>query len=80
MYKKYETDGYIICLGTGKEISEEEYNRIIKIINNRPQAPKGFTYCLTSALKWELKSISSAEELQDIMEQREELESEVEYE
>lgn len=65
MFKKYEKDGYIICLGTGKEISEEEYNTILQKINNRPQAPESYTYCLTSALEWELKKIPPKDDLQE---------------
>ena len=54
MYKKYEKDGYILCLGIGDEITEDEYNEILDKINNRPTAPEGFTYRLTTALEWEL--------------------------
>lgn len=58
MYGKYENDGYIIGLsigaGTGDEITEDEYNTILNKINNRPTAPEGFTYRLTTALDWEL--------------------------
>ena len=54
MYKKYEQDGYILCIGIGDEITEDEYNKILDKINNRPEAPEGFTYRLTTALDWEL--------------------------
>lgn len=54
MYKKYEQDGYILCLGVGEEITEDEYNKILDKINKRPTAPEGFTYRLTTALDWEL--------------------------
>lgn len=71
MYKKYEKDGYILCLGIGDEITEDEYNTILDKINNRPTAPEGFTYRLTTALKWELCKLSP------IVENNEELEDEV---
>ncbi len=54
MYRKFTKDGYIVCLGVGEEISEEEYNEILEIINSRPQAPEGYTYRLTTSLEWEL--------------------------
>lgn len=71
MYKKYEKDGYILCLGIGDEITEDEYNEILDKINNRPTAPEGFTYRLTTALEWELC------ELPPIVENNEEFEDEV---
>lgn len=71
MYKKYEKDGYILCLGIGDEITEDEYNTILDKINNRPTAPEGFTYRLATALQWELC------ELPPIVENNEEFEDEV---
>lgn len=69
MYKKYEKDGYILCLGIGDEITEDEYNTILDKINNRPTAPEGFTYRLTTALKWELcklpPTVENNEEFED---------------
>lgn len=69
MYKKYEKDGYILCLGIGDEITEDEYNKILDKINNRPTAPEGFTYRLTTALKWELcklpPTVENNEEFED---------------
>jgi hypothetical protein len=74
MYK-YINDGYIIGVGTGagagEEITEDEYNEILDKINNRPTAPEGFTYRLTTALEWELA------ELPPIVENNEEFEDEV---
>lgn len=58
MYGKYINDNYIVGVGTGagtgSEITEDEYNEILDKINNRPTAPEGFTYRLTTALEWEL--------------------------
>ena len=57
MYK-YINDGYIIGVGSGagagEAITGDEYNAILDKINNRPEAPEGFTYRLTTALDWEL--------------------------
>lgn len=76
MFRKYEKNGYIICLGAGEEISEEEYSIIIEKINNRPLAPKGYTYRLNSALEWEIEPIK----LTDDIKEENELESEAENE
>lgn len=69
MYK-YINDGYIIGVGTGagEPITEDEYNEILDKINNRPTAPEGFTYRLTTALEWELcelPPIENNEEFED---------------
>lgn len=75
MYGKYINDNYIVGVGTGagtgSEITEDEYNTILDKINNRPTAPEGFTYRLTTALEWELV------ELPPIVENNEEFEDEV---
>lgn len=65
MYKKYEKDGYILCLGIGEEITEDEYNKILDKINNRPTALEGFTYRLTTALEWELCELPPIENNED---------------
>ncbi|WP_294772098.1 hypothetical protein [uncultured Eubacterium sp.] len=74
MYK-YINNGYIIGVGTGagagEPITENEYNTILDKINNRPTAPEGFTYRLTTALEWELV------ELPPIVENNEEFEEDV---
>ncbi len=36
------------------EKSDEDYDKIIEMINNRPEAPEGFRYRLTTDFKWEL--------------------------
>ena len=74
MYK-YINDGYIIGVGSGagagSEITEDEYNKILDKINNRPTAPEGFTYRLTTALEWELC------ELPPVVENNEEFEEDI---
>lgn len=75
MYGKYINDNYIVGVGTGagtgSEITEDEYNEILDKINNRPTAPEGFTYRLTTALEWELC------ELPPIVENNEEFEEDI---
>lgn len=57
MFYKYINGKYIIGVGTGsggEEIAEKEYNSILEKINNRPEAPEGYSYRLTTAMEWEL--------------------------
>lgn len=69
MYGKYINDSYIVGVGTGagigEEITEDEYNTILDKINNRPTAPEGFTYRLTTALEWELCKLPPIENNED---------------
>lgn len=69
MYGKYINDSYIVGVGTGAgagdEITEDEYNTILDKINNRPTAPDGFTYRLTTALEWELCELPPIENNED---------------
>lgn len=69
MYGKYINDSYIVGVGTGagigSEITEDEYNTILDKINNRPTAPEGFTYRLTTALEWELCELPPIENNED---------------
>lgn len=55
-YKKIEGD-YLLAIGTGaggEEISQEEYETILAVINSRPNAEPGYTYKLRTDLTWEL--------------------------
>lgn len=64
MFYKYINDNFIIGVGTGsggEEISEQEYNSILDKINNRPEAPEGFSYRLTTSLEWELCEVPKTE-------------------
>lgn len=57
MFYKYINDKYIIGVGTGsggEEITEQEYNALLDKINNRPEAPEGYSYRLTTAMEWKL--------------------------
>ena len=64
MFYKYINDKYIIGVGTGsggEEITEQEYNAILDKINNRPEAPDGYSYRLTITMEWELAEIPKIE-------------------
>ena len=64
MFYKYINDKIIIGVGTGsggEEVTEQEYNDILEKINNRPEAPEGFSYRLTTSLEWELCEVSKTE-------------------
>ena len=78
MFYKYINEKYIIGVGTGsggEEISEQEYNAILEKINNRPEAPEGYSYRLTTAMEWELCEVSKIEPTTDV----EIIESEEDY-
>lgn len=60
MYYKITNNGYIIAIGTGncgETITEAEYNTILNIVRNRPQAEEGFCYRLKADLTWELVAL-----------------------
>lgn len=64
MFYKYINDKFIIGVGTGtggEEIAEKEYNSILEKINNRPEAPEGYSYRLTTAMKWVLCEVLKTE-------------------
>ncbi len=64
MFYKYINDKFIIGVGTGsggEEIAEKEYNSILEKINNRPEAPEGYSYRLTTAMEWELCEVPKTE-------------------
>ena len=64
MYYKIIQNGYIKMVGSGSlgnEITEDEYNAILKIISNKPTAPHGYGYKLTDSLEWELYELPPTE-------------------
>lgn len=64
MFYKYINNNFIIGVGTGsggEEISEQEYNSILDKINNRSEAPEGYSYRLTTSLEWELCEVPKIE-------------------
>lgn len=44
--------------GGGTPITEEEYNAIIDVIQNAPEAPEGYDYRLKTDLTWELYKLT----------------------
>ena len=75
MFYKYINNKYIIGVGTGsggEEITEQEYNALLDKINNRPEAPEGYSYRLTTAMEWELCETPNIEPTaEDIIESEE---------
>lgn len=68
MFYKYINDKFIIGVGTGtggEEITEQEYNSILDKINNRPKAPEGYSYRLTTSLEWKLYEVPKTEPTTD---------------
>ena len=57
MYKKVVVDDLILGIGTVKRngnITKKEYDRLAKIIHNKPEAPSGYYYVLHVDETWEL--------------------------
>ena len=57
MYYKNIVDGYITYIGTGAgqaEITNEEYDSILAVIQSRPIPEAGFDYRLREDMTWEL--------------------------
>lgn len=60
MYYKLTKDGYIAVIGTGEggtPITEEEYENILDVLQNRPTAEDGYAYRLREDLTWELVEV-----------------------
>ena len=59
-YYKIIEDGYLIMVGIGEggiEITKEEYDEIIRIIQTKPQADVWYDYLLKEDLTWELVEV-----------------------
>lgn len=55
-YYKNIADGYIMSFGIGNggtEITEQEYNEIMEVIQNAPQETNTIGYMLKADLTWE---------------------------
>lgn len=55
-YKNIE-NGYLLAVGTGPgftEISAEEYDHILNLVQSCPEAEEGYQYLLREDLTWEL--------------------------
>ncbi len=53
------------CTWYGKEIAETQYNEILSMLRNIPQAPEGFAYRLTETLEWEPYELPPIEETEE---------------
>ncbi len=68
MFYKYINENFIIGVGIGsggEEITEKEYNSILDKINNRPEAPEGYSYRLNTSMEWELCEVPKIEPTAD---------------
>ena len=68
MYQKITDNGYIVSIVKGTtegNITEEEYNEIKTVIENRPVAREGFDYRLKENLEWEEYEPPTKEEEND---------------
>lgn len=64
-YFKETENGYIIAISKDYgtiEITENEYNKILSIIHNRPIVKEGFDYRLKEDLTWEEYKLEIFEE------------------
>lgn len=63
----YKTDcGYIATtkeMSNLTEVTVEEYNGFMEIINNKPIAPSGYEYTLNDSMEWVLIEAPVVEEL-----------------
>ena len=68
-YYKQQSDSYILTIGTGyggEEITEDEYNELMEIINNRPaNTTKGMGYRLKLDKTWEKYTLPEVVESDD---------------
>ena len=66
-YCKTISDGYIRAIGTGagvgEDITEAEYNTIMSLIHDKPEAPAGYGYHLRTDLTFELYALPAVEDI-----------------
>ena len=68
-YYKIVDDNYILAIGTGNggtEITEAEYNKILSVIQTRPQSTETTDYRLKTNLTWEPYDIEPEPEEDEI--------------
>lgn len=68
-FYKMSNDGYINAVGKGRggiEIAEAEYNGILSLVQNAPEAPEGFAYRLREDLTWEIYEVPVKPESDEI--------------
>lgn len=67
-YYKLIEDGYLLGIGTGAggvEITKEEYDEILSLVQNKPAADTGYDYRLKEDLTWELIEVPIIEPTDD---------------
>ena len=69
--RKYKIvkDGYVLNVGdglSGEEITDEEYEEILSVIQSVPTPPTGFCYRLKTDLTWEAYAIDPSDPDPDI--------------
>lgn len=55
-YFEVSEDGYVLCIGTGlggTEVTEERYNAVLSVLQNRPQETEIIGYRLKTDLTWD---------------------------
>ena len=66
MFYKIVENGYIILIGESEHcknpITKKEYEKIKEIFMNKPIAPSGFDYRLTTNYEWKLYELPVFEE------------------
>lgn len=65
-YRVFTNGGYIISIQHNAEngnATEEEYQKIMDAIRNKPTAPEGHDYRLTVGLEWELYELPKAQDI-----------------
>lgn len=63
-FNKHEKNGYIIAVSksaTSGNISEDEYDLILEIINNKPPVPENKILKLKTDLTWEISDAPISE-------------------
>lgn len=61
---KFIDNGYVVAIGKGKgntEITETEYNTILNVIHNKPEATVMTDYRLREDLTWEAYEVDPPE-------------------
>lgn len=64
-YYKVTENGYIMSIGTGMsgiEITEEEYNTILDVVQNKPMSTETTDYMLKEDLTWEAYEVEPVED------------------
>ena len=67
-YKVFTSNGYITSIqhnATDGNLTEAEYQKIIELLNNKPEAPEGHIYCLKENLEWDLYKLPESSDIEE---------------